>query len=271
MKKNIHYCFVDEAGDLTLFNKRGVNVVGKEGVSRYFFVGVASVSDPRVAENRVTKLRQKLLADNYFSGVPSMQPNAKKTALYFHAKDDLPEVRREVYAMIKEMGVKVQVVVRRKDFLITYAKELKAQGGRISAREIYSSMISRLFKNMLHKADENRIVFAHRQNWTKAEALECAIRRAKKNFELKQGVENDKPTSITSAHPSDYAGLQIVDYYLWALQRFYEKGESRYFEYLKNDFRLIMDIDDRRNNDYGEWYSDSNPLTIQKVKNPQMD
>ena len=27
-----------------------------------------------------------------------------------------------------------------------------------------------------------------------------------------------------------------------------------------------MDINDKRNNGYGEWYSDSNPLTIQKIK-----
>jgi hypothetical protein len=40
------------------------------------------------------------LADPYFKGVPSMQADAKKTALFFHAKDDLPEVRREVFRVL---------------------------------------------------------------------------------------------------------------------------------------------------------------------------
>lgn len=45
-----------------------------------------------------------------------------------------------------------------------------------------------------------------------------------------------------------------------------ERQESRFFEAMAPHFRLIMDLDDRRNRSYGEWYSDSNPLTLQKLK-----
>jgi hypothetical protein len=83
--------YVDEAGDLTLFNKRGRVIVGREGVSRLFMVGVAYLSEPSVAHSKLEKLRAQLLSDPYFKKVPSMQPSQKKTALCFHAKDDLPE------------------------------------------------------------------------------------------------------------------------------------------------------------------------------------
>ena len=35
--------FVDEAGDLSLFNRRKQIVLGREGVSNYFVVGVAYI------------------------------------------------------------------------------------------------------------------------------------------------------------------------------------------------------------------------------------
>ena len=54
-------------------------------------------------------------------------------------------------------------------------------------------------------------------------------------------------------------------YFLWAIQRFYERDEARYFNYLAPHFRLIMDFDDKRSGKaYGTWYSDQNPLTSTK-------
>ncbi len=57
----------------------------------------------------------------------------------------------------------------------------------------------------------------------------------------------------------------MIDYYLWALQRMYERGEARFFELLRPAYRLIMDLDDDRHKPYGEWYSDQNPLTLEKI------
>lgn len=75
--------------------------------------------------------------------------------------------------------------------------------------------MSRLFRNMLHKAGRNEIVFAKHAAWTRREAL--AIQRAKANFERKTGLSSDKPTGIRAAEPNEFGGLQVVDYYLWAL------------------------------------------------------
>ena len=57
-------------------------------------------------------LRAQLLSDPYFKGVPSMLPEAKKTALFFHAKDDLPEVRREVFKVLERHDFSFYAVVR---------------------------------------------------------------------------------------------------------------------------------------------------------------
>ena len=91
-----HY-FVDEGGDGTLFSRKGKILVGTEGCSRFFILGLLDVSDPIVLEDRLDQLRGQLMNDSYFKSVPSMQPVNRKTALAFHAKDDLPEVRRDVF------------------------------------------------------------------------------------------------------------------------------------------------------------------------------
>jgi hypothetical protein len=60
--------------------------------------------------------------------------------------------------------------------------------------------------------------------------------------------------------------LQAVDYFLWALQRMYERAEDRYFEYLREHYRLIMDFDDRRaGKRYARWYRDQDPLSRQTM------
>jgi hypothetical protein len=86
---SIRHYFVDEAGDSTLFNRQGRIIVGIEGCSCFFILGLADIPDPVTLGREMEALRARLLADPYFKGVPSMQPEARKTALAFHAKDDL--------------------------------------------------------------------------------------------------------------------------------------------------------------------------------------
>lgn len=265
-ERTIRHYFVDEAGDMTLFGRRGKVLVGRPGCSKCFMLGVLQLPNPTRAAEALARLRKELLADPYFKGVPSMRPKAKKTALYFHAKDDLSEVRREMFKLLPALGAKVQVAIRRKAQLVTHARFLHSAGQRLTQNHIYDDMVKRLFKNLLHRADENRIVFAKRGKSDRYAALAGAICKAKANFERQWGKPSDSPTGIRSLHPRDSAGLQVADYYLWALQRLYERSEDRYFELLRPGFRLIMDLDDKRNRGYGQWYSDSNPLELGKIE-----
>lgn len=264
--EQIHCYFVDEAGDMNLFNKQGRVLLGQPGVSYFFMVGVAHLPNPADVHRQLQDLRQTLLTDPYFKGVPSMQPEAKKTALAFHAKDDLPEVRREVFRLLPQFGAKVQVAIRSKPILVKEAQALfRYRGLKLSDNDIYDELVKRLFQNLLHKADRNEIVFARRGTSPRKRALQQAIEQARKKFMAKWGNRGIPPTKIYSAYPHESAGLQVIDYYLWALQRLYERGEDRYFELLARDYRLIMDLDDKRSKPYGTWYSDRNPLVMDKL------
>ena len=96
--------FVDEAGDPTLFANRRRAIVGTPGCSRFFILGKLEVDDPQALGDKLTALRQMLLADACFAGVPSFDPARGKTALAFHAKDDLPEVRYQVFKLLAAEG-----------------------------------------------------------------------------------------------------------------------------------------------------------------------
>ena len=265
---SIHYTFVDEAGDTTLFSRRGNVLVGTPGCSYTFMLGLARLPDPHGAATKLEALRKELLADPYFKNVPSMQPEAAKTALYFHAKDDLPEVRREVFKLIGTLNAEVLVAIRRKSLLVEIAQKARRLGGTtlFGPGHLYDDLVRRLFRTRLHKADQHHIVFSKRGKSTRIRSLAAALNKAKKALGQHGQSGADDSTVVSCLLPSQSCGLQVIDYYLWALQRMIERQESRFFESIRADYRLIMDLDDQRNKPYGEWYDRRNPFTLDKMK-----
>ena len=71
---------------------------------------------------------------------------------------------------------------------------------------------------------------------------------------------------VSAATPKEHAGLQAVDYFIWALQRLYERGEDRYLVYLWQAFGLVHDMDDTRETHYGVYYTQNKPLTAENLK-----
>ncbi len=266
-QKKIRYYYVDESGDLTLYNKKGQIIIGKPGVSKVFMIGVVRLKDPILAKQKLEDLRTSLLLDARFKDIPSMQPEAKKTALLFHAKNDHPEVRQEVFKILPTLGAKVQIVVRRKLELADMAKFLKEfDEEKLQNGEIYDELVTSLFTNMLHQADENKIIFARLKEAERREALAKAIREAKNRFEKQWKKGHDKPTTIDVKESSQEIGLQVIDYYLWALQRLYQKNDDSFFTPLCQDYSLILDLDDKRKYRSGRWYCKRDPLTLEKLK-----
>ena len=261
-----HY-FVDEAGDLTFFDKKGQIIVGQPGASKFFMVGVAQIAEPERVTSELNELRSQLITHPRFRNIASMQPQAKKTAVAFHAKDDHPEIREKVFELIQSFDVKVFIALRSKSEIANQAKEgFKSLGKKLQQNEIYDDLVKRLFRNLLHKADVIQIAFARRGKSAREDALEYAINQAQKNFESRWKISSNSSIAINPAYPSQIAGLQVVDYYLWAVQRCYERQDDRFFLPLAKKYRIIMDLDDRRNKPYGEWYCDRNPLSLEKLR-----
>ena len=136
----VHHFFVDEAGDLTLFDRKKRLVLGREGVSSTFIVGAALVADPIGVAERLGALRARLLADPLLAGAASMQPDAGRTAVAFHANKDLPEVRLEVFRQLMREEIRVFAAIRRKHRLADEVREFQEQtGSKRDMESVYES------------------------------------------------------------------------------------------------------------------------------------
>jgi hypothetical protein len=265
---SIRHYFVDEAGDSTLFNRRGRIIVGTEGCSRFFILGLADIPDPVTLGREMEALRARLLADPYFEGVPSMQPQARKTALAFHAKDDLPEVRREVFSLLLRHQMHFFAVVRDKLKVVEYVRQRNERepSYRYNPNELYDYLVRRLFRDRLHKDDEYEIFFAKRGKSDRTKALLEALQAARNRFSQRWGIVSEAPIHVFPTAPPKCPGLQAADYFLWAQQRLYERHEERFVALLWPLVSLVHDVDDTREARYGVYYTNKKPLTLAAIK-----
>lgn len=257
-----HY-FVDEGGDGTLFAGKGRVIIGMPGCSRFFMLGLLDVAAPTTLQNAIDSLRSRLAQDPYFKGVPSMQAGERKTALAFHAKDDLPEIRREVFTLLRDTeGLRFFAVVTDKMSVLEYVRQQNEHNPsyRYNPNELYDYLVRRLFKDRLHQDGGYEILFSKRGNSDRTAALKQALDAARQRFAKQWGISSNAPMRVSAETPVAYAGLQAVDYFTWALQRLYEMGEDRYLTYIWPACHLVQDIDDKRIAGYGSYYTQKKPL-----------
>ncbi|MDP1650030.1 MAG: DUF3800 domain-containing protein [Rubrivivax sp.] len=257
----LHF-FVDEAGDPTLFDAKGRILVGQEGCSKTFILGKLDVQDPAALHAALGQLRTDLLADPYFKRVPSMQAERGKTALAFHAKDDVAEVRREVFRVLMGFDLRFYAVVRHKAALLDYVqlRNEREAGYRYRGDELYDTLVEELFRRYHPLADRLEICFAKRGSKSRTHAFRSAIEKAEARFEREYGVRRSAEVAIVASTPPERAGLQAVDYCLWALQRHYERDESRYVELIWNKVVEIEDMDRVEAGRKGAVYNKKRPL-----------
>lgn len=266
---SIRHYFVDEGGDSNLFSKTGKALVGTEGCSRFFILGLLDIPDPVALNDRFGKLRAQLMNDSYFKGVPSMHPNARKTALAFHAKNDLPEVRREVFRLLRDTeGLRFFAVVADKLSTLEYVRQRNKRESAYGyhPNELYDYLTGLLFKEKLRQHNRYNIIFSKRGKSNRLETLRKLIKTASEPLKRESDSSNNPVTHVSAATPKEHAGLQAVDYFVWALQRLYERDEERYLVYLWDAFRLVHDIDDTRETHHGVYYTQNKPLTAEILR-----
>lgn len=255
--------FVDEAGDTTLFGRYGKPLISTEGVSRFFMVGRLEVSDIDALTSEIEALRLELLADPLLLAVPSMQIKAGKTALFFHAKDDVPEVRHAVFKLLLKHPMQLSVVVRDKQQLLLESLQKQALDSayryKANGHDIYDDMIAQLLKSstwpFLHTP---HLTFAVRGNKERTDILKDVFQHAVSTGAITEKAPVYQFPHILSTYPSQSAGLQACDYLLWALQRFYERSEERYLQAMWSKFDRVLDLDYLN----GTAFNEKHPLSL---------
>ncbi len=274
----VQQLFVDEAGDPTLFHSSGKPIVDTPGCTRFFMLGKLEVDQPAALSAKLEKLRRELLADPYFSGVESLKPERKRTALLFHAKDDLPEVRYRVYDLLRAEGkaLRFYAVVRDKLALLRQetAKRVQNPKYRYNHDSVYDALAHSLFAKFHRLADRYEVCIAKRGAKDRNQALQAALASAEKEFESKFGFSRGGPQAwkLTISNPVQTVCLQAADYFLWALQRFYETRrnsetgvelprEDRYLKLLWPQIAEVHDLD--LGSAHGTFFNQKEPLTVE--------
>jgi len=257
-----HY-FVDEAGDPNIFNRKKRVVVGVEGCSSFFMLGMLDVRDVKALNMDLDDLSNRLQAEPYLKHVSSMQPKAQKTAVQFHAKNDAPEVRYEVFRLLMAHDIRFYGAIRDKRTVTEHVRQKNEQDPsyRYAPNELYEMLTRRLFSGRLHQNEHYTVCFSRRGTSDRTQALQDALQFARRDFQELSGTGGDGTIQVAAIWSTQSRALQATDYFLWALQRLYEKRESRYWEYVWPKVRCVIDVDDTSRNPQGEWYMQNNPLT----------
>ena len=232
--------FLDETGDTTFYGKGRKLIIGQEGISRCFGLGIVkidgSLSDIR---QEVHALQKQVEADPLLNTIPSVQKRIASGGFYFHACKDSPDVRSVILHYIRELSCEAEMVVARK---IPKFFRNKHHGRE---EELYGDLLAHLIKNRLKPACTLVLNVAQRGSSTREKVLLAALELAKTRAAKKWGKENLKTRAVFNVqNPRTEPLLTISDYLCWAVQRVFEKGEVRYYNYLADKIRLVVDLYD---------------------------
>jgi hypothetical protein len=182
-----------------------------------------------------------IASDPYFKGIPSIQKKKDKRGYFLHAKDDIPEVRMLMYDLIKSIDCSFECVVARKIYQIYEG----THNGNES--EFYADLLSHLLKNKFRKYHTLVLNIATRKKCTTHINLQIGLAKALERANAKNPcVENGCKIVFNIQEPTTEPLLNIADYFCWAIQRVFEKGEIRYYDYIYEKISLAVDLYDKK-------------------------
>lgn len=257
-KTHSYHRFIDEAGDMTFFLKgKAPAPLGDNGISKVFILGMAHVKQD-LDETRVMlqQFCEDIEADPFFNEIPSVKKRINQGGFYLHAKDDPAELRYKfIMFLLENVSFSVQMVVGRKK-LTRFVNKHHSQ-----EREFYADLLSHLLKD---KGNYEKLVIniAERGSSTANNNLEEALLQAHDRHKKRRGTDYKADIKFNVQRYSSDPILAITDYALWTVQRIYEKGETRFYDVLKEKLPTIIDLyDSEKYSNYKNYYGPRNQLT----------
>ena len=257
--------FLDEAGDTTFFGKGKTLIIGTEGVSLAFYLGMVKFNselDP--IRKQVTELQQSVVVDPYLNCIPSIKKKIDRGGYYFHATDDPPEVRERFLKFIKSLDCSVEVMVARK------IPSLFAKKHNNQESEFYADVLSHILKNKLRMGQKVILNIAERGMSTRNSNLELALHKATERFRKTQSDSSiDSEVVFNVQNHRTEPLLNVADYLCWVVQRVFERGEMRFCNFVKEKIKVVIDLyDSSKYLKSQNYYKVGNPLSAKNKLSP---
>lgn len=259
--------FLDETGDTTFYGKGLVPIIGECGVSRCFSLGMVkfggAIADLR---KEVQALCQSVEDDAYVNRIPSVAKRIQSGGFFFHAKDDPPEVRERLFKWIKNTDCSLEMVVGRKIPALFASKHNGKEA------EFYADLLSHLLKNKLKLGQRLVMNIAARGKSTRNHVLEMALNKAHERYSKKSdAAEISSEVVFNVQTPRTESLLCVPDYLAWAVQRVFERGETRHYDFVQERVSLVVDIYDSASYEGSRnYYKPRRPLTAANKIGPQV-
>jgi hypothetical protein len=257
--------FLDETGDTTFYGKGRKLILGQDGVSMSFGLGIVRIDRPLEAvRQEIRALQAQVEGDPLLNTIPSVQKRVASGGFFFHACKDSPDVRTVLLHFIRELACEAEIVIARK-IPALFEKQHHAR-----EEEFYADLLAHLIKGRLKRAGKLVLNVAERGSSTREKALTAALRLAMDRASRRWGDGTLKAKVVFNVqNPRTEPLLTVSDYLCWAVQRVFEQGEVRHYNYLSEKIRLVVDLYDRDKYEGSRNYYDrKNPLTAQNKLGP---
>jgi len=250
--------FLDETGDTTFYGNGRKLIVGQNGVSLSFGLGVVRIDRPLEEVRReVRALQAQVENDPLLNTIPSVRKRIESGGFFFHACKDSPDVRSVLLHYLRDLPCETEMVVARK------IPALFKKQHHDREEEFYGDLLAHLIKNRLKRAGTLVLNVAERGSSTREKVLTEALRLATERAARRWGADNLQARVVFNVqNPRTEPLLTVSDYLCWTVQRVFEQGDVRYYNYLAEKIRLVVDLYDRDKYEGSRNYYDKrNPLT----------
>lgn len=264
--RQMHHRFLDETGDTTFYGKGHRVIIGENGVSLSFGMGVVRIDRPlEEVRQEVRSLQTQVESDALLNTIPSVRKRVENGGFFFHACKDTPDVRTVFLHYLRDLPCEAEVVVARK-IPALFEKQHDSR-----EEEFYADLLAHLIKGRMKRPGTLVLNVAERGSSTREKVLTRALAIATERAQKKWGEEGAQSRVVFNVQtPLAEPLLTVADYLCWAVQRVFEQGDVRHYNYLAAKIRLVVDLYDREKYERSRNYYDKrNPLTAENKIGPQ--
>jgi hypothetical protein len=260
------YIFIDESGDPAFYAKGKRSLILSDGFKPVLVIGMIELENKKAIRSSILQFIDTLKGDPLYNSFPCI--NDPK-GWYLHASYDNLVIQVKFIEFLRQLeGFKFYCVIGRKKLNIFHKKH------NSNETEFYFDLVSHLFKERLQKEDTFYQVYLSARNKNTQgklkEAIDSAIYADNDSRNIPLQIKYNSEIVLSKETPE----LSIVDYMLWALQRYILMKDSRFFKALEKKYSLIIDLYDTEKQNFSgksNHYHSKNPFEIEKAGEFRVD
>jgi len=244
------YIFIDESGNPQFYAKRKRPLWTEPTFVPIICLGMITTNDREGLRKEILNFQNQILDNILLNSIFSV----RQPGWFLHARGDHSDINLKTVEFLQGLGgFQFRAVIGRK---IPEIFNRKHNG---NATEFYFDLIHKLLA--LHPLMEDtryHLFLSQRQSNTEqrfTQAFERVLMTESKgrNLSYKCAVVRSR----------DFPELSVVDYLLWALQRYILQGERRYFAALEHHYEQILDI--YEDDGLGRLYTKEDRFEVEKA------